>query len=165
MVQYRVCSALASLFLAVVIFASPAPADAATTAPLAGTWSLVALKSGTNEPYGANPRGAMLLAPDGHFSITILRESIAKLASNNRTTGTDAENKAVVQGSIGFYGTYAVNEKDQTVEMQTVASTFPNAEGTKQARPYVLSGDELTLTSLAPSGGGGATVQVWKRVR
>jgi hypothetical protein len=131
---------------------------------LAGTWSLVSLKAGSSEPYGANPRGAMFLAPDGNFSITILRESIPKFASGNRTTGTDAENKAVVQSSIGFYGTYAVNEQAGTVDMHTVAGTYPNSDGARQSRPFALSGDQLTLTAASPSGGGGPTVQVWKRM-
>lgn len=150
---------LASMCLTTAVFAQE------WSNKIAGTWTLVSLRAGTSEPYGANPRGAMFLAPYGNFSIIILREDIPKFASNNRTTGTDAENKAVVQSSIAFYGKYAVNEKAQTVDMHTIAATYPNSDGTKQSRPFALNGEELTLTSSAPSGGGGPTVQVWKRTR
>jgi hypothetical protein len=156
--------ALGGLLIVLGLFAVDVFAQTGAN-PLVGTWALVSLNAGTAEPYGSNPRGAMFLAPNGHFSITILRESIPRFASNNRTTGSDAENKAVVQSSIAFYGTYSVNESAQTLDMLTVAATYPNSDGTKQSRPYTLSADELTLTTASPSGGGGPTVQVCKRVR
>jgi hypothetical protein len=150
----------AALCVATLCFNASAFAQSA----LAGTWTLVSIKAGASEPYGPAPRGRLFLEPNGQFAVTIVREGLAKIASDNRTTGTDAENKAVVQGSLAYFGTYSVNDKDQSIDMNIAASTYPNFDGQKQARRYVLAGDELTITNPAASGGG-AAVQVWKRVK
>jgi hypothetical protein len=133
---------------------------------IAGSWTLVSIKAGSAEPYGANPKGVMFLGPNGQFSITIVREGVPKFASDNRTTGTADENKAAVQGTLAYFGSYAVNDKDQIIDMNVDASTYPNFNGTKQNRRFALAGDELTLTNPSPSGGGGAAaVQIWKRAK
>ena len=79
---------------------------------IVGTWSLLiddAVKAdGTHAPnFGPNPIGVAMFGADGHFSVTITRAGRPKFASNNRTTGTADENKAVVTGSNAFFGTYA----------------------------------------------------------
>lgn len=161
----RVVARASVILLPLLYFSGLSQAQTSLKDQITGAWTLVSLKAGSNEPYGPTPRGMLVLDPSGNFSIIILRDSIPKFASNNRTAGTDAENKAVVQSSIAFFGTYSLNEKAQTLEMTTVAGTYPNADGTKGSRPMTVSADQLTLTSLAPSGGGGATVQVWKRAK
>jgi hypothetical protein len=79
---------------------------------LVGTW---VLQSDTNEQngkkndvFGANPYGYFVFTPDGHFSISIARRDIPRFTST-RNNGTSEENKAVVQGSISYFGTYAVD--------------------------------------------------------
>jgi hypothetical protein len=51
--------------------------------------------------------------------------------------GTPGENKAVVQGSIAYFGTYSVNEADKVITAQIEGSTFAKLIGgaTTQARP------------------------------
>jgi Lipocalin-like domain len=53
--------------------------------------------------------------PNGHFSEIITRSDLPKFASNNREAGTPEENKAAVQGSIAFFGTYTVDESAKTL--------------------------------------------------
>lgn len=57
-----------------------------------GSWILVELYNEADgkrlEPFGPNPRGSMLLTPEGQFSMTIMRSSLPKFASNVRTKGT-----------------------------------------------------------------------------
>jgi hypothetical protein len=157
----------ASVLAAAALSAAPAFAqEKSVKDQIAGAWTLVSIKAGSAEPYGPNPKGVMFLAPGGQFSITIVRDGVPKFASDNRTTGTADENKAAVLGSLAYYGTYAVNEKDQIIDMNVDASTYPNFNGSKQNRRFALAGDELTLTNPSPSGGGGAAaVQIWKRVK
>jgi hypothetical protein len=83
---------------------------------------------------------------------------------NNRTTATPEENKAIVQGSNTHFGTLSVNAADKTITFKIETSTFPNWDGTEQKRPFTVTGDELTYTVPAASGGGTATV-VWKRAK
>jgi len=42
------------------------------------------------------------------FSFILTRPDLPKFASNNRGTGTAEENKAIVQGSLAYFGTYSL---------------------------------------------------------
>jgi Lipocalin-like domain len=101
---------------------------------------------------------------DGHYVLVIARADLPKVASNNRTTATPEENKAIVQGSGAHFGTVSVNAADKTITFKIETSLFPNWDGTEQKRPFTVTGDELTYTVPAASGGGIATV-VWKRAK
>ena len=52
---------------------------------------------------------------DGRFCVIITRSDLPKFASNNRETGTAEENKAIVQGSLAYFGAYSVSEPDKTI--------------------------------------------------
>jgi len=87
-----------------------------------GSWILVSIYNEQDgkktDVFGSNPRGSMILTPDGRFSIILMKTSLPKFASNNRTKGTAEDNQAVVQGSIAFFGSYKVaNEKEQMVNL------------------------------------------------
>ena len=72
----------------------------------------------------------MIMTPNGRFSVILIRESLPKFASNNRMKGTAEENQAVVQGSLVYYGTYAVVDEKSTQGICHVeGSTFPNWDG------------------------------------
>jgi len=71
------------------------------------------------------------------------------------------ENKAIVQGSISHFGTYNV-EGDKIV-FHVEHATLPNWDGGMQARPYKISGEEMSFFVAAASAGGGSSVVSWKR--
>ena len=135
---------------------------------LVGTWNLTSISSEQNgvktETYGPGAKGQLLLDAGGRFSTIYSRADLPKFASNARTTGTPEENKAIVQGSLAYFGTYTVTEADKTINLRIETSTFPNWNGTDQKRTYTLSGDELTIINAQASGGGTAQV-VWKRAK
>ncbi|HEY4406807.1 MAG TPA: lipocalin-like domain-containing protein [Xanthobacteraceae bacterium] len=139
--------------------AAPAAPPKSMKEAIVGTWSLLiddAVKpDGTHTPnFGPNPIGIAMFGSDGHFSVTITRAGRPKFASNNRTTGTADENKAVVNGSNAFFGAYSLNEADKTLTLRVEGSTFPNLEGTTQKRTItsLTAGDELTWTNPATKG-------------
>jgi hypothetical protein len=69
---------------------------------------------------------------------------LPRIASNNRLAGTDADNRAIVQGTLALFGTYTVDEAKKTLTFNIVASTYPNAEGTSQTRTIdKLTADEF----------------------
>jgi len=96
-----------------------------------------------------------------------INPAIPKFASDNRSTGTADENKAVVLGTLGSGGTYTVDEATKTITQHVEASTFPNWNGQDQKRLVnSISGDELIYTNPAPSNGaGGSTVLKFMRAR
>jgi hypothetical protein len=101
---------------------------------------------------------------NGRYVLAIVRAGLPKVASNNRTTATPEENKAIVGGSITHFGTLSVNAADKTITFKIETSTFPNLDGTEQKRPFTVTGDELKYTNTAASAGGTSTV-VWKRAK
>ena len=166
----RVCKwtigTLGWLLLGVVLSAGAVCAQ--TVKDLAGTWTIV---SNVNEQdgkktdaFGPHPTGSLIVDANGRYILVIARADLPKVASNNRTTGTPEENKAIVQGSITHFGTVSVNAADKTMTFKIETSTFPNLDGTEQKRPFTVIGDELKLTVPAASGGGTASV-VWKRAK
>lgn len=169
---------VASVLLVVAVFAVGALFGASEVwaeekgAGLAqGSWILVELYNETDgkriEPFGPNPRGSMLLTPDGRFSMILMRASLPKFASNVRTKGTVEENQEVVQGSVAAFGTYTVTgDKERILNLHMEGSTFPNWDGQHQKRPVTVTGDDMKIINPAPSiGGGGKNTQVWKRAR
>jgi hypothetical protein len=141
--------------------AAPAPAAPAKSMKeaIVGTWSLLiddAVKSdGTHVPnFGPNPIGVAMFGADGHFTVAITRAGRPKFASNNRTTGSADENKAVVAGSNAFFGNYTINDADKTLTLRVEGSTYPNLEGATQKRTItsLTAGDELTWTNPATHG-------------
>jgi hypothetical protein len=138
---------------------------------LAGTWTLVlvdnVLPNGSRvQLYGPNPQGILMFDADGNYSLQILRAGRAKFASNDKSRGTDEENKATVHGSNSHFGTYSVNEAGQSITFHIQHASFPNWEGIKQKRSFTLTGDTLTYTVPAPTSGAGAVGEVvWKRIQ
>src|SRR5262249_35346120 len=131
--------------------ASPiSSAYAQTAKDLVGTWRFVggvsiAANGTKTDAFGSNPDGLQTFMPDGHFVFVIVRGDLPKFASTNRTAGTHDENKAVVAGSLGLFGTYSV--RDDTIQMKVEGGTFPNFKGTEQDRTIAtLTADELKFT-------------------
>jgi hypothetical protein len=136
---------------------------------LVGTWSLVSITVSRDgqksEPFGANPKGSMVFERNGQFSITVTRSDLPKFNSDNRQTGTPEENKAIVQGSIAYFGTYSVREEERLFIVHVEGATFPNWVGTDQKRLFSITGDELKYTNSNRSSGPGTALVVWKRVK
>lgn len=135
---------------------------------LQGSWMLVSEyveKDGKKtEAFGPNARGSMILAADGHFSIMLMRASLPEFAAKSRMKGTDDENRAIVQGSVAYFGRYTVeSEKEQTVNLNlhVDGSTFSHWDGQDQKRVMTIEGDKLMVTTHFDDGR--VAHIVWKR--
>jgi len=64
--------------------------------------------------FGDNANGIAFFDRAGHFIITVMRSDRTKFAANDRTQGSADENRATTQGTITYFGTYAVSEADHT---------------------------------------------------
>ena len=86
-----------------------------------------------------------LSLPDeaGHFMLILQRATLPRFASDNGMSGTAEENKAVVQGSIAYFGTYAIDEPRGTISLRDDGSTYPNWDGDTQERLVSISGNEV----------------------
>jgi len=127
---------------------------------LAGTYT-----AAVNAQFGDKVRGQLILSQDGHYSLNLARATLPKIVAGARDKGTSEENKAIVGGAIFHYGKYTVDPQEKTITFNVEASSFPNWDGTAFKRPFKLSGDQLTYTNAAPSGGGVANDVVWTRIK
>jgi Lipocalin-like domain len=123
-------------------------------------------KDGTKtNRFGPNPKGLVMFDPSGRFSFFISRADIPKFAANNINQGTAEENKAVLQGSIAYYGTWSVDEAGKTLITNVEAATFPNLNGATQKRTITaLTADELKYTNPATTAGTSSDV-IWRRAK
>ena len=144
-------------------------AVAQTAKELVGTWTLVSITleqdGKKTDFYGPNPQGQATYDANGRLSVIIIRSDLPKFASDNRETGTQEENKAIVQGSLAYFGSYSVSETDKTMTTHIESSTFPNFNGIDRKAFFNISGDELSTTNAPTSTGMGVAHSVWKRAK
>jgi hypothetical protein len=164
-------TALACLWLGVILLAGNAGGQQAGSTlkdQLLGTWMLVSAyterEDGNKvETFGSHPIGVVVLDGEGRLALLEMRSDLPKFASNNRQEGTPEENKAIVQVSICYFGTYTLDEAAKTLIFHLEGCSFPNWTGTDQKRSFTLTGDELTWSGVGSSGRPFRTV--WKRAK
>ena len=161
-----ILSLCATTALGVALLASHAAAQ--TAKDIVGTWKQVsniniAPDGRRSEPFGPNPNSILTFDANGRFVLVNTRPDLPKFVSNNRMQGTAEENKAIVQGSIAYFGTYSV--VDKVIIQKLEGSTWPNWTGTDQKRPIIsFMGDDMKFTVPAASLGGTGEV-TYKRLK
>ncbi len=156
-------AAIAASLLLLSLAVPAGDAAAQSMKSVAGSYTLVSASVVT--AYGPNARGRMMLGADGRYSIVLARATLPKFASNSRIKGTADEYKAVVEGSIAYFGTYTVDDGGKAITFNIEVSTFPNFDGTSQKRPIKVAGDLLTYTVTTTSAPGPSADVVWKRIK
>jgi hypothetical protein len=116
-----------------------------------------------NRSFWINPQGRRIIDADGHVFYIATRGDLPKFASTNRAAGRPEENKAVVEGSISYFGTVTTNEADKTYTQHIEVCTFPNWIGVERKSTYTINGDELISTGSGSSVGEGTVYVVYKR--
>lgn len=135
---------------------------------LVGTWiyaSSTSTRADGSKTDRPNLKGIVIYTSDGHFAFVSVRDDLPKLANPDRARATAEEARAVVAGSIAYYGTYSINEVDKVLTAKVEGSTFANLIGTDQKRIITsLTADELKFTN--PRTPAGVTLEfVWKRAK
>jgi len=136
---------------------------------IVGTWTPVSQyvdQDGKRlEPFGTNPKGIVIYDSNGRFVLVLQRASLPKFVSSNRMAGSPEENKAIVQGSIAYFGSYSVDEKEQKINIHYDGSTYPNWDGEDQVRLISIKGDELSIVSPVSAVGGGSVHLMLRRAK
>ena len=134
-----------------------------------GTWRMVSAQidpDGKNQlPYGSAPNGLLSFTADMHFVEVLTDSTLPKFASDERGQGTAQENRAVMDATLGLFGTYSVDENGEFSGNRVTGSTFPNWIGdvrTREQLKMVVTGDRMVETFTRPEG---TEIKiVWKRV-
>ena len=152
-----------ALFLCGGIMSCASSAYGQTAKDIAGTYTLVSFTNQQGDKktdtYGPNPKGVMMLDANGRYVVALMRPDLPKFASNNRSTGTAEEYRAVALGSFTHFGTYSV--ADSHIIFRLEYTTFPNWDGQEQRRALTVTDDELKY--VVASSLGGISTLVWKR--
>jgi hypothetical protein len=136
---------------------------------IVGAWTLVSVTSEmddgkTAEPFGASPKGVIIFANDGHFSLFQSRAEIVKIAANDRAKATPEEAQSIVASSIAYYGTYAIDENTKVMSVNLAGSTYANVTAIPNQKRTItlLTPDELKFDN--PRTPNGMTLRTtWKR--
>jgi Lipocalin-like domain len=128
---------------------------------LVGTWIQVSIEGtfsdgAKRQLFGPNPKGIVVFTSDGYFSLMQSRADLTKLASSNRATATPEEAKAVVVGSIAYFGKYSIDEAGKLLTVEILGSTFANQIGSTSDNKRIvtaLTANELKLTNPASASG------------
>src|SRR5436305_5518047 len=104
---------------------------------LVGSWTAVSLvqanKDGSNlQRFGAHLKGVTVFDADGRFFVMFARSNLPNIASRDPMRTTPAESKAIMEGSIAYFGTYSVDEANKRITLRIEASTLPNQVGSEQ---------------------------------
>lgn len=127
---------------------------------LVGTWTVVSWEQATKDGgkfqrFGANPKGINVFDANGRFIVMFARADLPRIASNDPSSPTPEEAKAIVGGAIGYFGTYTVDEANKTVVLRIEASSFPNQLAVEQKRLITsLTAEELRYSNPVPTTGG-----------
>lgn len=147
---------------------APQPGLPSLRQGVAGTWVLDSYVStagdgSRTQSFGLSAIGYAMFDGSGNFSMTVVRSDLPKFASNNREGGSPDENRAVVQGSLAYFGTYSVDADGKGLTLHILGATLPNWIGTTQKRAAAMpSHDRLEFTNASASGGGSALI-AWRR--
>jgi hypothetical protein len=156
----------ALLFLASFTATSAFAQKTSLKEQILGTW--IHVSTTVTAPDGKKTdrpgQGVVIYAPDGYFAFVNVAKDLPKLAANNRDKATVEEAKAIVAGSIAYYGTYTVDEGTKTIVPKVEGSTFPNDVGTDQSRIVTsITADEMRFTN--PKAPAGVLEIVWRRAK
>ena len=135
--------------------ATPGPAN-----EVLGTWRMVSAtleeEGQVRHPYGARPAGMLVFTADMHFIEVLTDADAPRFASDKRGEGTDVENRRAMGSSIGFFGSYTVDEHGRFSGNRVEGATYPNwigsVRGTRELR-LVVRGDRMFETFTRPDGG------------
>jgi len=138
---------------------------------LTGTWTLTAAPEiradgSRGETFGSNPKGLLIIDESGRYSLQIYKSSRSKFAEGDKRKGTEAEYRAAALDTSSHYGRCFIDAERNVLVFRIEHASFPNWDGTEQARQFELKGDELSYRVPASASGNGTTaISYWKRSR
>jgi len=115
------------------------------------------------DAWGIDGKGTTMYDANGHFAFMLVRSDLPKFTDRSKTT--PEQGKAVVEGSIAYYGTYTVDEPSKTLTLHVEGSTLSALNGTNQKRIIKsITADEMNTLNPVTSDGSAADT-IYKRAK
>jgi hypothetical protein len=112
---------------------------------LAGTWKVVSLVTRFDggdavEPFGPNPKGRLVLTPEGHWMII--------LTGANRGPAKGLEEKAgLLDSMLAYSGKYTIEGNRMMIQVDMSWNEIYSGANQNQTRFFTVEGDKLTIRS------------------
>ncbi len=138
--------------------------------PFVGTWKLISFETRRSDgtvmyPFGKDLQGLIMYDGKGYWSCHIMGKNRPAFAAGQMAKGTPEEIKAAFEGSLCYWGTYDLDEKEKVLKLRIVDSLFPNWKGQDQKRFYEFSGTRYSIKTPPMRAGEVeiVSVLVWER--
>ena len=106
------------------------------------------------QEFGANPKGISVFDGNGRFIVIVLHSDLPKLASNDWFKPSPDEAMTIAKGVIANYGSYTVNEADQSLSLNLEGSYFANQCFPQKRIVMEINADEMKLQNPSSIVGG-----------
>ena len=150
---------------------SPNVAQSQSGPSLLGTWQLVSYEARDSNgrvqyPLGENVSGLLVYDGIGNMSAHVMRNDLVPFAGKDPARATDSELRAAFDGYGSYFGTYTIDQANQTVTHHVRGAWYPNWIGHDQVRHFKFDGNRLLLTTppMLWDGKSLEHVLTWERV-
>ncbi len=123
-----------------------------------GAWKLISwesLRSSgqiVNIWMGPHPTGLLIYQPNGYMAVQIMHDPRPMFAKSDLTATSDEFRKAYF-GYYAYWGTYAINEAESTIEHKIQGSARPAEVGNTRKATLRFDGTKLVLTTRSYKAG------------
>lgn len=143
----RIWLIVAAIPLSVLVLFFAVAGEEQAPDALVGTWRLVSYVDTPEgaEPiyaFGKEPVGLFIFTPDGHVSISIMRNP-PDIAAPTADPDPDA---CMPSWYCAYFGTYTVDRKAGTWVTHVLGGNIPSFLGTDQARSFTIAGNKLVIS-------------------
>jgi len=119
---------------------------------LLGTWRLLSYEARNPDgrvqyPLGENVSGLLVYDGAGNMSAHVTKNDRPLFAAKDPARGTDAELRTAFADYGSYFGTYNIDEANQTVTHHVRGAWYPNWIGHDQVRHFKFDGNRLLLST------------------
>src|SRR6266446_2894371 len=152
--MYRIlmCAAVGALFIGSQAVAQAPTQNGPLRERAVGTWKLISWETVRSNGQavdiimGPHPIGLIMYQPNGYMAVQVMHDPRPTF-EKNYLTATGDEFRQVYLGYYAYWGTYTINEADNTVEHNLQNSLHPEEVGRKYKRSLLFDGTKLVLTT------------------
>jgi len=142
LVMSRVLLAFMALITSWTFDISVAFADEVQT-QLIGTWKLTGwvvqvIGEDSREPYGPNPKGRLVITPEGYWIVVLT-------GANRRPAKTNDEKAALLDSMLAYSGKYRIEGDKITTRVDMSSNEIYTGANQDQTRFFKVDGDRLAL--------------------
>jgi hypothetical protein len=92
----------------------------------------------SREPYGRNPKGRLVITPEGHWIVIVT-------AANRQSPKTTDEKAALLDSMLAYSGKYRIDRNRITTRVDMSSNEIYTGANQDQTRFFRVEGDKLDI--------------------